>query len=29
MVSYMLTWLYIVFTTKYKGKKLKTFFLKM
>jgi hypothetical protein len=29
MVSYMLTWLYVVFTTIYKGKKLKTFFLKM
>jgi hypothetical protein len=29
MVSYMLTWLYVVFTTTYKGKKLKTFFLKM
>lgn len=28
MVSYMLIWLYVVFTTKYKDKKLKTFFLK-
>jgi hypothetical protein len=28
MVSYMLTWLYVVFTTTYKGKKIENIFFK-